>query len=278
MPLSLLAVAALRCVALRPLLVLAAAVAWTCWWAGERLADRLPADALGQDFELTGTVGGFPSPAPGQMTFRFDVAEPRPAGVPRRVRLTWYDAPPLTAGDALKVTARLRPPRGTRNPGGFDYEQWLLVNGYGATGYVRARRACAGGQPRRRYRMAAVSRRARCAHRPRELRRGRRGVADGARARRALSVHRAALGRLSPHGHEPSRGRLGHARRAARSRRVRGTAPRVAAVAATARELRPRGCGCGERARNRLLRGAHGFRGAGAALARDDRDSARGAR
>jgi competence protein ComEC len=31
----------------------------------------------------------------------------------------------------------LRPPRGTRNPGGFDYEQWLLVNAYGATGYVR---------------------------------------------------------------------------------------------------------------------------------------------
>jgi competence protein ComEC len=38
----------------------------------------------------------------------------------------------------LAVTARLRPPRGLHNPGGFDYEQWLLVNGYGATGYVRA--------------------------------------------------------------------------------------------------------------------------------------------
>jgi competence protein ComEC len=35
------------------------------------------------------------------------------------------------------LTARLRPPRGARNPGGFDYEQWLFVNGYGATGYVR---------------------------------------------------------------------------------------------------------------------------------------------
>jgi competence protein ComEC len=32
---------------------------------------------------------------------------------------------------------RLRSPHGARNPGGFDYEQWLLVNGYGATGYVR---------------------------------------------------------------------------------------------------------------------------------------------
>jgi competence protein ComEC len=73
------------------------------------------------------------------MTFAFEVDGTRPPGVPRRVRLTWYDAPSgLRPGDALALTARLRPPRGARNPGGFDYEQWLLVNGYGATGYVRA--------------------------------------------------------------------------------------------------------------------------------------------
>ena len=39
------------------------------------------------------------------------------------------------------------------------------------------------------------------------------------------------MGRLSPHGHEPSRGRVGHARRAARARRVR-------------RAARTRGCAC----------------------------------
>jgi len=124
---------------LRPLLVAAIAAAWTCWCAGGRLAERLPAAALGADFELTGTVLGFPAEAEGQMTFGFDVAAPRPPGVPPRVRLTWYDAPRgVGPGDALAVTARLRPPRGLHNPGGFDYEQWLLVNGYGATGYVRA--------------------------------------------------------------------------------------------------------------------------------------------
>ena len=137
-PLSLLALAALHISALRLPLVMAAAMAWTCWCAGERLADRLPAAALGMDFEISGTVGGFPTVAPGQVTFRFDVAEPRPPAVPRRVRLTWYDAPQnLKPGDYLQLSARLRPPRGARNPGGFDYEQWLLVNAYGATGYVR---------------------------------------------------------------------------------------------------------------------------------------------
>ena len=138
-PLALAGLAALRCAVLRPLVVAGAAAAWTCLTAGARLDDRLPLAALGADFELTGTVASFPSATPGQITFAFDVAEPRPSGVPPRVRLTWYDAPSeLRPGAALAVTARLRPPRGARNPGGFDYERWLFVNGYGATGYVRA--------------------------------------------------------------------------------------------------------------------------------------------
>jgi competence protein ComEC len=54
------------------------------------------------------------------------------------VRLTWYEPPvPLAAGMSLDVVARLKPPRGLRNPGGFDYERWLLLSGYGATGYIR---------------------------------------------------------------------------------------------------------------------------------------------
>jgi competence protein ComEC len=138
-PLLLAALVALRCAMLRPFVVVATAAAWTCWCAAERLATRLPPTALGDDFSLTGTVGGFPNVAPGQTTFAFEVAEPRPPTVPARVRLTWYDAPAaIGPGDSLTLTARLRPPRGARNPGGFDYEQWLLVNGYGATGYVRA--------------------------------------------------------------------------------------------------------------------------------------------
>jgi competence protein ComEC len=137
-PLVLAAFLALRFRAAWPALVFAAALVSTCWLASERLAERLPAAALGQDFALSGFVAGFPSFAPGQATFAFAVSAPRPVGVPPRVRLTWYDPPStLAAGDALRVTARLRPPHGTRNPRGFDYEQWLMVNRYGATGYVR---------------------------------------------------------------------------------------------------------------------------------------------
>jgi competence protein ComEC len=44
------------------------------------------------------------------------------------------------------LVVRLRPPHGARNPGGFDYEQWLLLSGHGATGYVRSGALAATGE------------------------------------------------------------------------------------------------------------------------------------
>jgi competence protein ComEC len=120
-----------------PLLAFAAACVWTVLAADARLAQRMAPYAAG-DYQVSGWVDTFPTLAPGQATFGFTVDAPRPKGVPSRLRLTWYDAPAaLAAGSAFKLTVRLRSPHGARNPGGFDYEQWLLVNGYGATGYVR---------------------------------------------------------------------------------------------------------------------------------------------
>ena len=122
-----------------------AGFAWTSHCAHARLGDRLPPAMLGRDIELTGWIDGFPSPSSAQVTFSFAVSKPRAAGVPQRIRLTWYDPPPgLAAGTWLAVVARLKPPRGLRNPGGFDYERWLLTEGYGATGYVRSARIEAG--------------------------------------------------------------------------------------------------------------------------------------
>jgi len=54
------------------------------------------------------------------------------------VRLSWYrDAPVLRAGEPWRLTARLKPPHGFANPGGFDYERWLFQQGIKATGYIR---------------------------------------------------------------------------------------------------------------------------------------------
>ncbi|SPJ33204.1 DNA internalization-related competence protein ComEC/Rec2 [Kushneria phyllosphaerae] len=53
------------------------------------------------------------------------------------VRLDWYRPPVLEKGDRWRLTARLKPPHGFLNPGRFDYGNWLMEKGFGATGYVR---------------------------------------------------------------------------------------------------------------------------------------------
>ena len=138
-PLGLAALLALRFAATRWVAWAIAGFAWTAITAQQQLDQRLAADPPQREVAIAGYVDGFPTFAPGQVTFSFAVAGPRPEGVPPLVRLTWYQPPrPIAAGEWLDLTARLRAPHGARNPGGFDYEQWLLVTGHGATGYVRS--------------------------------------------------------------------------------------------------------------------------------------------
>ena len=137
-PLLLIVLLVLRARWAWPVLAFAAACVWTVLTAEARLAQRMAPPAAG-DYEVSGSIDTFPTLAPGQATFGFTVDAARPQGVPPRLRLTWYEAPAdLAGGAAFKLTVRLRSPHGARNPGGFDYEQWLLMNGYGATGYVRS--------------------------------------------------------------------------------------------------------------------------------------------
>ena len=55
----------------------------------------------------------------------------------RRLRLNWHFPPPVRAGEAWRLAAEVRAPWGYQNPGGFDYERWLMANGVNGTGYVR---------------------------------------------------------------------------------------------------------------------------------------------
>ena len=47
--------------------------------------------------------------------------------------------PLLAPGERWQLTVRLRRPRGSANPYGFDYEAWLLERDIRATGNVRVR-------------------------------------------------------------------------------------------------------------------------------------------
>jgi competence protein ComEC len=123
-------------------------IAWTALHAHATLPGRLPAALHGIEQTLEGTVRGVPRSVPGRIGFDLAVASAsggegggsdwRWRGC--RVRLTWYRPPPdarVHAGETWRVQARLRPPRGLRNPGAWDAEHRALREGTCAVGYLR---------------------------------------------------------------------------------------------------------------------------------------------
>jgi competence protein ComEC len=124
------------------LAALAAGCLWAAVFALVRQADGLPAAEGRQQAVVEGVVLGLPKPLGRGARFDFEMArvlEPPGAQVPRRLRLSWYapQGAALQAGETWRFRVSLRPPRGTANPGGFDYEQWLFEQGLRAVGYVR---------------------------------------------------------------------------------------------------------------------------------------------
>jgi competence protein ComEC len=128
-------------------LPLAALVLGFCWshlWACALLCDPFPDALAQQDLTLVGRVASLPDITDDRTRFLFQVEEALQDGKPLafsgRVRLSWYQhAPRLMAGERWRLSARLKPPHGFLNPGGFDYERWLFRHQVKATGYVRAK-------------------------------------------------------------------------------------------------------------------------------------------
>ena len=114
---------------------------WAQLHARDYLDHRLPEDLAGVDIRVQGRIVGIPAGDGEARRFVFEVArydaEDLPPVMPRRLRLSWYDGPPLHAGERWQLQLRLKPPHGFMNPGGFDYEAWLYQQRIHATGYVR---------------------------------------------------------------------------------------------------------------------------------------------
>jgi competence protein ComEC len=98
---------------------------------GHRLSPRFEGDSM----LTTLQVVDFPRRRGGTISF---VARPvDDSRVPARVRVSWYEtAERPQIGDIWQFEVRLRRPRGTSNPGVFDYEAWLFRERIGATGYI----------------------------------------------------------------------------------------------------------------------------------------------
>ena len=153
-----------------PVLVVAGSAGGWAWWRGgtlrwigaaalgaalaglhatHALSVQLPPDAGRQDVTVSGQVVDLPvhEPRRSVMTFRVDDNPAQPETLRgRRVRVAWYgegygeaaQAPAVRprAGERWQLDLRLRPPRGLRNPGGFDGERNAMVKRLAATGYV----------------------------------------------------------------------------------------------------------------------------------------------
>ncbi|MBK7649234.1 MAG: DNA internalization-related competence protein ComEC/Rec2 [Betaproteobacteria bacterium] len=127
---------------------LALGVAWASWRAEIRLADQLGADWEGRDVEVIGVIAGLPQDFSNGTRFEFDVKTRLTvaAAIPEHIMLSWYQGRrdgeqferlPVRPGEMWRFTVRLKRPHGNANPGGFDYEAWLLERDIRATGYIR---------------------------------------------------------------------------------------------------------------------------------------------
>ncbi len=117
-----------------------------CSWHAQRyLEQRWPATRHNEQLWVQGTVLSLPErqSSDAQATWHFTFA-PDDAALPRRLRVSWYrSGEQVAAGQCWHLQLRLRTPHGSLNPGGFDYEAWLLRGGIGATATVREARPCA---------------------------------------------------------------------------------------------------------------------------------------
>jgi competence protein ComEC len=110
----------------------------------------------GRDLQVLGVVASLPQATDNGHRFRFDVTSATSLDgvavqLPPRIDLGWYTGQfgvarvatelalpsPVVAGEAWRLTVRLKAPHGARNPYGFDYELWLWEQGVQATGYIR---------------------------------------------------------------------------------------------------------------------------------------------
>ena len=115
------------------------------WQAQQRLDERWPAARHGQDIEARGVIASLPEIALGRegtQTLRFEFAPDDPK-LPSRIRASWYRSEQvLRGGECWTLRLRMRTPRGSLDPGAFEYEGWLYRRGIGATATVRAAEPC----------------------------------------------------------------------------------------------------------------------------------------
>ena len=143
-----------------PILFMGLGFCWSLVFAHMLMAHELAPELEGQNLIALGAVSALPTVTPNRTRFEFtinamwkiDSNKTSNSGIsaddkltvvrindgPGKVLLNWYAPPiPIQPGQTWTLMIRLKRPHGFRNPGGFDYEAWLLRQGVRATGYVK---------------------------------------------------------------------------------------------------------------------------------------------
>lgn len=111
---------------------------WACWSAKQAVEDRLAPGLDGRTLWLEGRVAGLPARTAQGVRFELEGAYSRRADLPQRLQLSWFDGPPLRAGEQWRLAVTLQRPTGLLNPHGPDREAQLLARRVGASGAVKA--------------------------------------------------------------------------------------------------------------------------------------------
>jgi competence protein ComEC len=106
-----------------------------CIYSGQSWLDhKIPSTLEGIPVQVRGTITQMPLKTSLGWRIRFSVDDGQLGG--RQLSLGWYDSEAPAAGETWDLRVKLSRPRGTVNPGLFDYEAWLLSQKIHGTGYV----------------------------------------------------------------------------------------------------------------------------------------------
>ena len=112
---------------------------WADWHLDAYYKSLLPPELESRDLVVIGNIADIPEQRHKGWRFDFDVASSEPEVALKRIQLSWYgNIDSLKSGERWRFTVRLKRPHGYANPGGFDYEQWMLAEGIHGRGYVRS--------------------------------------------------------------------------------------------------------------------------------------------
>ncbi len=121
-----------------------AGCSWMLLAGHAMLSPALPVELEQQDLIVEGQVLSMPEKRQRYQRFRFRIDRlispaDHAVSLPLTTRLNWYKPDEkIVPGQSWRLTIRLKRPHGFINPGGFDYEGWLIRQDIRALGYVRS--------------------------------------------------------------------------------------------------------------------------------------------